>query len=420
MYAARLECLGIVDRLRIEFGFVRGNYLILVLSWILMDFARELAEPYFPEYVRQLGASESVVGAIGFVAFIALASVQFPGGFLADKYGRKWLVSTLTFGVALSYVFFAIAPTWHFIMIGALVANFCLLYQPALLAMMADSMPPERRGMGYSIVNLIMSVTTTPAAAVGLALVVSYGLVSGLRIGYVVIVVFFLAAAILRLRLKESVKMDSGKMQLSELFSSYPKALREGIAVWKVVPLSTFFLFVSGLLVRFSFAISQLIMLFYALDVLLVSEATWGLATIALFSTMIVFAFPAGKLIDRIGRKIPLVMSFLVMLPAITLFIYGDVVRLFISLPLFGIGQLLSMSSYMSLLADLVPRELRGKVIGSSNFFSYIFMAFGSLAGGVLYEVVSPQLPFILMIVCIIPALFLTFFLVHEPEEREK
>lgn len=408
-----------MEKLGKEFGFIQGNYLILVLSWILMDFARELAAPYYPEYVRQLGATESIVGVIGFVAFIALASVQFPGGFLADKYGRKWLVSTLTFGVALSYVFFAIAPTWHFIMIGTLVANLCLIYQPALLAMMADSMPPERRGMGYSIINLIMSVTTTPAAAVGLTLVVGYGLVSGLRIGYAVIVVFFLAAATLRLRLKESIKENPEKMQLSELFNSYPKALKEGINVWKIVPLTTFFLFVSGLLVRFSFALSELVMLFYALDVLLISEATWGLVTIALFSTMIVFAFPAGKLIDKVGRKIPLVISSLVMLPAIGLFVYGDSVRLFISLPLFGIGQLLAMSSYMSLLADLVPRELRGKVIGSSNFFSYIFMAFGSLVGGIIYQVVSPQLPFFLMIACIIPALVLTFFLVHEPEKRE-
>ena len=412
--------MGFIEGLKKEFSFIHGNYLILILSWILMDFARELAAPYYPEYVRQLGATESIVGAIGFFGFLALALVQFPGGFLADKYGRKWLVSTLTFGVALSYIFFAIAPTWHFIMIGTLVANLCLLYQPALLAMMADSMPPERRGMGYSIINLIMSVTTTPAAAVGLTFVVQYGLVAGLRVGYTIIVVFFLAAATLRLRLKESIKKNTEKMQLSELLNSYPSALKEGIGVWKVVPLSTFFLFITGLLWRFSFALSQFVMLFYALDVLMISEATWGLATIALFSTMLVFAFPVGKLIDKIGRKIPLILAGLVMLPAIYLFIYGDVIRVFISLPLFGIGQLLAMSAYQSLLADLVPREQRGKIIGSSNFFSYIFMAFGSLIGGILYQIVSPQLPFHLMIVSMIPAIFLILFLVHEPERREE
>jgi MFS family permease len=274
--------------------------------------------------------------------------------------------------------------------------------------------------MGYSIINLIMSVTTTPAAAVGLMLVVQYGLVGGLRIGYTTIVVFFLAAATLRLRLKESIKKTTEKMQLSELFNSYPTALKEGIGIWRMVPRSTFFLFITGLLWRFSFALSQFIMIFYALDVLMISEATWGLATIALFTTMLVFAFPVGKLIDRIGRKIPLALAGVVMLPAIYLFIYGDAVRVFISLPLFGIGQLFAMSSYMSLLADLVPRQQRGKVIGSSNFFSYVFMAFGSLIGGFLYQIVSPQLPFYLMIFLILPAIFLILFLVHEPEKREE
>lgn len=412
--------MGILDKLKNEFGFIRGNYLILILSWILMDFAGELAAPYYPEYVRQLGATESIVGVIGFIGFIAMASVQFPGGYLADKYGRKRLVSTLTFGVALSYVFFAVAPTWHFIVIGTIITNLSLLYQPALLAMMADSVPPERRGMGYSISNLIMGVTTTPAAAVGLVLIVHYGLVVGLRIGYIIVVVFFLAAAILRLRLKESIEKKPGKMQLSELFSSYPKALKDGIEVWRVVPRSTFFLFITGLIWRFAFAISQFIMVFYALDVLMISEATWGLATIALFSTMIVFAFPVGKLLDKVGRKIPLILAGLVMLPAIYLFIYGDAVRLFISRPLFGLGQLLGMSSYMSLLADLVPRDQRGKVIGSSNFFSYIFMAFGALAGGIIYQIVSPQLPFLIMIASMIPVLIILTFLVHEPEKKEE
>ncbi|MCK4953364.1 MFS transporter, partial [Candidatus Bathyarchaeota archaeon] len=101
-------------------------------------------------------------------------------------------------------------------------------------------------------------------------------------------------------------------------------------------------------------------------------------------------------------------------------FIYGDAVRLFISRPLFGLGQLLGMSSYMSLLADLVPRDQRGKVIGSSNFFSYIFMAFGALAGGIIYQIVSPQLPFLIMVASMIPVLIILTFLVHEPEKKEE
>jgi len=90
-----------MEKLKREFYFIRGNYLILIISWILMDFAGELPGTYYSDYVIQLGGSATILGLITLVSMLAMASVQFPGGYLADKYGRRWLISTLTFGVAL-------------------------------------------------------------------------------------------------------------------------------------------------------------------------------------------------------------------------------------------------------------------------------------------------------------------------------
>lgn len=134
----------LLEKMKREFSFFRGNYLILIISWILMDFAGELPGTYYSDYVLQLGGTPTILGVIALVSMLVLASVQFPGGYLADKYGRKWLVSTLTFGVAISYIFYAVAPSWHFILIGAVVANLSLLYQPALNAIMADSLPRKK------------------------------------------------------------------------------------------------------------------------------------------------------------------------------------------------------------------------------------------------------------------------------------
>jgi predicted MFS family arabinose efflux permease len=69
---------------------------------------------------------------------------------------------------------------------------------------------------------------------------------------------------------------------------------------------------------------------------------------------------------------------------------------------------------------DRLKRQKRGKVIGSSNFFNYIFMAIGSLAGGVLYEKISPQVPFLAMILFAILGFFLTLFLVKESKKKEE
>jgi len=76
--------LPLADKLRSEFSFIKGNYAILVASWVLIDFAMELPATYYALYVLQLGATETVLGMIGLFSFLALASMQFPGGYLAD------------------------------------------------------------------------------------------------------------------------------------------------------------------------------------------------------------------------------------------------------------------------------------------------------------------------------------------------
>ncbi len=423
-----------LNKLKSEFSFFRGNYLVLVISWILMDFANELPGTYYSDFVvNELGGSATILGIIMFVSMLALASVQFLGGFLADKYGRRMLVSTLTFGVALSFIFYAAAPTWHFILIGAAVQNVCLLYQPALNAMMADSVPPEKRGMGFSILNLIMSVSTTPGPVVALALVATFGPNWGMRIAYTIVIALYLVAATVRLKLRESLK-NAEKMSIRGAIKSSPQALKEGVSIWKTMPRSTRFVFFSELIVRFSNSLTQVLFLVYAFNVLQIggplsagveqslqlARIRWGYVLTALFVCMIILSFPVGRLLDRIGRKKPLILSNLLIVPAMLLFAYGNYWTLYVAMPLFGFSMLVGFSSYQTLFADLIPQAQRGKVTGSMNFFAYILMAIAGAAGGFMYDYISPQLPFILTALLIIPSTVLILRVREQkPEERE-
>ena len=381
----------------------------------------ELPATYYSLYVLELGATETILGMIGLFSFLALASMQFPGGYLADKFGRKWLISSMTFGVALSFILYAVAPSWHFILIGAvLMSLFNSTYQPALMAMIADSVPSERRGMGFGLIMLITSASTTPGPFVAGILYGQFGLVQGMRIGYGVVVVFFLIAAFLRLlRLKETV-VNTQKPSLSELLHSYPIALKESFGVWKTLPRSMFYLFLSGVITIFGIAMVQLYFVIYAVEELLIDKAVWPLILTALFVTMIILAIPIGKAVDKFNRKLPLLGAYVMFGVSMWLYVNGDVLRLFVSLVLVGAAQVMMNSAFGALQADLVPKEQRGKVNGFTNFVNFILMAFGSLIGGILYEHVSPQLPFLLAIAFTVPAFFVTLTLVHEPEKREK
>lgn len=384
-----------------------------------MDFANEIPGTYYPLYVLALGGSPATVGLIGFASSLALASVQFPGGYLADKYGRRWLVSSLTFGVALAHLFYVLAPTWHFILLGAMLANVFLVYQPALLALIADALPPEKRGMGYSIITLITGVATTPGPIIAGLLFVSFGLVNGVRIGYSILVAMYLAAAILRLRLRETIREPS-VISLEELLGAYPRSLREGIGVWKNVDPAMKFLFLTGLLATFGFGLIMPFIVIYAVQDLGITEVQWSILLTMLFVAMIAVAYPSGKLIDKYGRRTPLILSLLIMVPAGLLFLYGNFPRLLIALPLLGLAQIMSMSAAQSLQADLVPREQRGKIIGSSNFANNIMMALGALTGGFVFQEISHQLPIWLMLALVLPQLLLVVFRVEEPEKRQE
>jgi len=424
-------------KIREEFSFVKGNYLILIVSLLLMDFAGEIPGTYYSDYIIQLGGSPTIIGLISLFSMLALASIQLPGGYLADKYGRRWLISTLTFGVALSYIFHATAPSWHFILIGETVKSLFHLYQPALDAMMADSLPPEKRGMGFSIINTILAVSTTPAPAIALLLVTIYGSLRGMRIAYAIVTILLLVVATFRLKLSESTEI-SERLNLKEALSSYPKALREGIDVWKVVPRSTLFLLISQLILQFSFGMIMNLFLVYAFYVLQIggppnptlapqqdpalqlARERWAYVSIALSVSTIILSIPTGKIIDKIGRKIPLVLSGTLMVPFILIFVYGNYLTLFVTMILAGFYMILAFSSYSALLSDLVPQALRGKVAGSINFFSSIFMAVGGMIGGVLYDNVSPQSPFFLMPILTILSILITLFYVHEPKPEER
>jgi MFS family permease len=407
--------------LKQEFSFIKGNYAVLVVSWIMVDFAMELQATYYGLYVLGLDATVTILGVIGLSQFLALASLQFPGGYLADKYGRKWLISTMTFGVALSFIFYAIAPSWPFILIGAvLMAIFNSTYQPALNAMISDSLPAERRGMGFSIVMLIASASTTPSPAVAALLRANFGLIDGMRIAYGIVVALFLIAAFFRLfKLKETI-VSASKPRLNEIVHSYPTALKESFSVWGKVPKSMFYLFVSFSIVIFGFSSISLYTVIYATKVILIDEVTWGFISAIIPVTTIILAIPIGKLVDKTERKIPILISLLVFGLAMWVFMNGDLEKVAVSLVLLGVGQVMLNASFGALQTDLTPKVQRGKVNGFVNFANYIVMAIGSLLGGYLYEHVSPQTPFMVAIASILPAFLLMVTLVKEPEKREE
>jgi len=399
---------GPLQWVRDEFDFVRGNFLVMVISWLVLDFFIELPATYYPLYVEALGGTATTIGLIGSVSLIASAVVQIPGGFLADKYGRKWLIVSMTFMTALASIFYVYAPSWEWIMAGAVFTGFCGIYQPALNAIVADSVPKNKRGMGFSIINLIASVSTTPAPLFAGYLFTVYGLVPSMRLIYKLVIAGLMIAALLRTRLTETIE-NPEKVRVSELLGAYPESMRESINVWKIVPRAAFILFLVDVVISFTSGLFQPILVLYMVKDLAITELQLSYVWTILPITMVIFALPAGKLIDKVGKKKPILAALGLWSFAILLLVNGNYIRAILAMMIVGVLMVLVNSAIGALSAGLVPKEHRGKVNGSKGFFRLIAASMGQFTGGWLFDNVNHQVPFYIQI----PLVFIPFILVY-------
>ncbi len=404
--------------LRREFSFVSGNVLILLIGWAVTDFAYVLPDTYYSLFVESLGASPFLIGTILSASWFVMAFLQLAGGYWADKRGRKILIISASFGRALIFLIFAAAPTWHFILLGEILVGVSAISQPALMAIVADSLPPEKRGLGFSL-SMVVGATSILSPIVAGILYLKYDLVNGMRIAYLIVSACWFASGLILFRLTETLKTEKTNVSWTEVFKQYPKAFKECITVWKFVPKSMLYLLLVFTPVTFFIRMCMPYYVLYANHALKIEEFQWALLQTSYSVAFYSLLLPTGKLVDVFGRKKPLLLSSVFFAFGIVLFIYGDVARLYIFFALSAIGNALIFTAYPSLQADLTPKEYRGKVMGFSNFIDCLLGSGALLLGGFLYENVSPITPFLLLLAIMIFTAVATFIFITEPKTKE-
>ena len=265
---------------------------------------------------------------------------------------------------------------------------------------------------------MIHGTFNTPGPVISGLILLVFGLVTGMRIVYFFVMTLFLIAAVWRLRLKETVKSEE-PIRFRYFISSYPQAFKECcINVWKVVPRSVLWLFSVQIMFMFANSLFNVINSLYAIDQLGVPEELWWVTYVPLLLTMMVASVPIGKTIDRIGPKIPLMMAPITLAVSSLLFAFGNFATVIISMVLNGLVFLLLMASAMTLTANLVEPENRGKVRGFLNFMGYIVTGVGMLVGNLFYNL-HPPLPFYIAAGLTLPMMLIITFRVHETPDSK-
>lgn len=399
-------------RLREEFRFVHGNFLVLVASYMLAGFASGLHYPFESPYFRGLGATVVEIGLISSVGAAVAAFIRVPGAYVADRYGRRRVIVAFTYVIAAAYLVHALAPDWRYILLGSVILNLGRVYHPALEAIEADSLPEERRGMGYSLINMAPGLFSALSPPIAGYVVSRCGTVPGMRALYMLTALFIAGIAVLRtLYLEETVETVTGELSglMDHVRDSY-RSFREAISemdrrLWAFTLVE--------LLFSLGTPIYGVFLSLFALGVVGVSEFEWGVVNTLYLPVTLLLSLPVGKLVDRLERRRSALLGYLFSAPVGLLLVYArGFTQLSAVYVLRAVGQTVVFPAIHALRADLVPVERRGRVMGLIGVMKNLAVVPSALFFAWLYEHVSPGYPFLLgsaLEACIMVIIWVSF-----------
>jgi MFS family permease len=402
-----------------------------------------LAWPFFPLYIEALGGSATEIGlvyALGGLAGLILYPI---GGYIADHRGRVKLVSIATYLYALSFIPFIIAQNWVMLAVGYFTQQLVLFYMPAVNAIMADSLPVHRRGIGFATITAIPQAVGLLSPFIGGYLIDHVfgggidGLTVAMRISYTAGIAIGLLVAVIRLKfLQETLKKSDSTVSLHNipllLKTSYihlSKSLKwmsqtlRSIAIIQIV----ITLFVS---------IAAPFWVVYAAgehSIIGLTPYEWGFLMLIVGAIRIALSIPIGYLVDLYGTKRTILLAMLLAPIPIIIFPFCQTfLEVLLTLVLLGLVNALIWPASATLITNAVPRDKRGRLLSilgqglsigwggvwASGFLMFIPVTVGSTLGGHIYAS-NPQYPWFILAISLILCFILSIQFIHEPEKTE-
>ena len=132
-------------------------------------------------YVLALGGNYQIIGFIMSGASLAGMLLYPLGGYIADYQGRIKLIGYMTFFYAVTFLFIGLGDSWQWLAFGLFLQNLTTFYWPAIQALMADSIRPSQRGVGFAALEAIPSAFGLIAPIAGAFLIGLFGMVPAMR-----------------------------------------------------------------------------------------------------------------------------------------------------------------------------------------------------------------------------------------------
>jgi MFS family permease len=346
----------------------------------LVALGEELWKKFLPKYLEALGASVAIVGLFGTAEDFFDAIYQYPGGWLADYWGRQRAFLTFLAAAIAGYIIYLSSPAWPYLFCGlAFVMSWQAMGSPTIFATIGDALPRERRAMGFTVQSMLKRIPMVVSPLIGGAMIGALGLQGGIRTGLVITLGLAGLTVPLLLTLRLPVTPPVA-LKMRGVWDSFHPTLKR--------------LLVSDIVIRMCEGMADIFVVLYVTNIRGVTIPKYGILVAIQLTTAILIYVPSAKIADRVGRKPFVIMTFfcfaLYPVAVILARSFGDLVLAFVVGGLREVGE----PSRKAMIVDFAQAQLRARTVGLYYLVRSLSITPASAIGGLLWKV-RPEIPFV-------------------------
>jgi MFS family permease len=363
-----------------DYFSLERNVTIASAAVFLLGLGEELWKKFLPKYLEAMGASAPIIGLFGTAETFFDAIYQYPGGWLADRFGRRRAFLVFVILASAGYLIYLFSTSWPLIFVGlAFAMAWQSMASPAIFALIGDALPPERRAMGFTLQSILKRVPIIVAPIIGGALIARAGITRGIHIGLVVT----LCLAAITVLLIQLINIEVKVAEVTNIRG-----------VWKSFHTALKRLLISDIIIRACEGLTGILTILYVINVHGLSAARFGTLVAVQMTTSILVYIPAGKLADRMGRKPFVIITFLsfALFPLAVILApnFGLLVVAFIIGGLREIGE----PARKAMIVDFAQENLRARSVGLYYLVRSLSITPAAAIGGLLWSF-NPRTPFV-------------------------
>jgi MFS family permease len=378
--SATIEQVSIIRGKLIDYLSLERNVSLASAAVFILGLGEELWKKFLPKYLEALGASTGVIGLFGTAEDFFDAIYQYPGGWMADRLGRRRAFRIFVALASAGYLVYLFSSSWPFVFIGlGLVMAWQSMASPGIFALIGDALPRERRAMGFTLQSILKRVPIVIAPVAGGVLISRLGVISGIHVALLITLGLALATMILVSRINITVN------------ASHTTSI---IGVWQTFHTALKRLLISDVIIRTCEGMTGVITILYVTNVQHFTIKEYGTLVAVQMITSILVYIPAGKIADRVGRK-PFVIATFVSFALFPLAIISASSFVLIVLA-FVIGGLREIGepARKAMIVDFAQDNVRARSVGLYYLRRSLSITPAAAIGGLLWSF-APQVPFI-------------------------